>query len=77
MDRRRHNFPEPYLAGLPAAIGLEERSWRVGRDEYFVMGDNRAHSTDSRDFGPVSAEMVLSVVWLRWWPPGRWGRAKG
>ncbi len=71
------HLPEPYLAGLPASIGLAERSWRVGRDEYFVMGDNRAHSTDSRDFGPVSAEMVISVVWLRWWPPSRWGRAKG
>ena len=68
----QHLF-EPYLGGLPASPGLYERSWKLGHDQYFVMGDNRVHSTDSREFGPVSAELIVSKVRLRWWPPGRWG----
>ena len=44
---------EPYLAGLPSTLGLEARRWRMGPDEYFVMGDNRTRSTDSREYGPV------------------------
>ena len=45
--------PEPYLAGLPADLGTRSRSWLVDSDEFIVLGDNRAHSTDSREFGPV------------------------
>jgi signal peptidase I len=34
----------------------------LGEDEYFVMGDNRLHSLDSRHIGPVPREYILSVV---------------
>ena len=64
---------EPYLEGLPPTLGLEARCWRLGPGEYFVMGDNRAHSTDSREYGPVRAEMLVGRVVLRYWPPRRWG----
>ena len=64
---------EPYLGGLPASLGLEERIWKLAQEEMFVMGDNRAHSTDSRVFGPVCAGMIVARVWFRWWPPRRWG----
>jgi signal peptidase I len=37
----------------------------------FVLGDNRRHSVDSRQFGPVSVGEVRGRVLLRWWPrPG-------
>ena len=37
----------------------------LGADEYFVMGDHRRVSVDSRDFGPVQGEQILGRVVLR------------
>lgn len=46
---------------------------RLASSEYFVLGDNRAASTDSRDFGPVRATDIEGVAWIRYWPPNRFG----
>ena len=70
-------MPEPYLRGLPASLGLSGRVWQLGNKEYFVMGDNRAHSTDSREFGPIDLGLILGRVWFRWWPLSRWGAVGG
>ncbi len=40
-------------------------------DEWWVEGDNRAESTDSRHFGPVSTSGVEAKVRLIYWPPSR------
>ncbi len=37
-------------------------------DQYFVMGDNRVSSLDSRRFGPVYEEDIIGRTWLRGWP---------
>ncbi len=65
---------EPYLGGLPAAPGLEEGGWRMDDGECFVMGDNRAHSTDSRAYGPIRLDSIVGEARLLVWPPSRWGR---
>lgn len=41
-------------------------------NEYFVLGDNRASSLDSRYFGPISKDVVVGRVWVRGWPLDRW-----
>jgi signal peptidase I len=48
-------------------------TWIVGDDEYFVMGDNRPSSQDSRVFGPVDKELILGRAWLRYFPLERVG----
>lgn len=40
----------------------------LGSGEYFLMGDNRQHSHDSRSFGPVKEEKIVGKVLLRAWP---------
>lgn len=46
---------------------------RVPQGSYFVMGDNRCHSSDSREFGVVAAEQLVGKVDLRVWPLERAG----
>src|SRR3989338_4500910 len=45
----------------------------LGPDQYFVMGDNRDESFDSRRFGPVSRDAIVGRTWLRGWPVPRGG----
>ena len=47
----------------------------LGDDEYFVMGDNRNNSTDSRDpsVGNVKKDRIIGRAWLRIWPFNRFG----
>ena len=40
----------------------------IGLDEYYVLGDNRNASKDSRSFGPVSRNFITGKVLLRGWP---------
>lgn len=40
----------------------------VGANEYFVLGDNRSNSKDSRSFGPVDKSFVIGKILFRGWP---------
>ena len=58
--------------GGDSGEGGESREWFNGPDEYFLLGDNRADSNDSRAFGPVSAGLIKGRAWFRCWPPHAW-----
>jgi signal peptidase I len=49
---------------------------RLGGHEYFLVGDNRAASTDSRDFGSIPHDRIQGVAVFRYWPLGRAGRLR-
>jgi signal peptidase I len=46
---------------------------RLGTKQYYVLGDNRSFSQDSRDFGPVPRAAIFGRVFLIYWPFGRFG----
>lgn len=54
----------------PENIGIAAEPIVLGEDEYFVMGDNRNNSTDSREgyVGNVKRENIIGRAWIRIWP---------
>lgn len=71
---------EPYLpAGLdtpPSSYLREGRPMVVPQDEYLLMGDNRPHSRDGREFGPTLKEDIVGRAFFRYWPTTRMGIIK-
>jgi signal peptidase I len=63
---------EPYT-NEPCTRNCEDRTWELGPDEYFAMGDNRNRSRDSRSFGPVKHSHLIGEALVRYWPPADWG----
>ena len=44
---------------------------KLEENEYFVMGDNRGNSFDSRFWGPVKKERIIGINKIRFWPLNR------
>ena len=67
-----HLIDEPYVA--PESIDPFTRLvTRVQEGHYFVLGDNRLRSSDSREFGQVPHSHIRGKVSVRLWPPDRVG----
>ena len=60
LDESRYLLTETFTPGETTKI--------LGESEYFVMGDNRSSSLDSRNFGAVDRELIVGRTWLRGWP---------
>ena len=60
---------EPYLKGRPRTeFSDHAKKWNLSRNDYFVMGDNRMISTDSRTLGPISRHQIIGKSIYRLWP---------
>jgi signal peptidase I len=57
-------LPEPYLLAVTRTYPVYQTSFSLGPAHYFVMGDNRNHSEDSRVYGPLQREAILGRVSL-------------
>ena len=62
---------EPYIR--PERRGSESGTWQVPPGSYFMMGDNRASSCDSRKWGSVPRKNLIGPVFAVYWPPQRIG----
>lgn len=64
---------EPYINEPCRETRCPDNTWQLGPNQYFVMGDNRNHSSDSRAFGPITLDRVIGEALVRYWPPQAWG----
>ena len=60
---------EPLAEDFPHVVSHQTMlPTRLGPLQYYVLGDNRSNSNDSRAFGSVHRESIIGRVWLRYWP---------
>jgi signal peptidase I len=71
--RNGKELTEPYLdkSTLTGAgnFALEGQKLTVPENKLFVMGDNRPHSYDSRNFGFIDQSKITGRAWILYWPP--------
>jgi len=71
---------EKYLTKLTYTSGgvfLRENEEKVvPKDSYFVLGDNRIQSLDSRTLGFIDKKRITGKAWLAYWPPNKFGFIK-
>jgi signal peptidase I len=62
---------EPYITYRATTRGPIQ--YQLGPDEYFVLGDNRPNSDDSRHWGALKRDQIVGKAWISYWPPNSWG----
>jgi signal peptidase I len=70
INNRR--LDEPYIIPVRRGDGSTQ-AVQLGDDQYFMMGDNRASSCDSRQWGAVPRDNLIGPVFAVYWPPQRIG----
>jgi signal peptidase I len=55
------------LFALPLNTTNELNDWVLGKDQYFVIGDNLLNSNDSRNYGPINKTYITSRMILKIW----------
>jgi signal peptidase I len=68
--KEKDSFTEPCAQGDGCNF---PRPITVPPGEYFMMGDNRGNSDDSRYWGPVPGKWIIGVAFFTYWPPSRFG----
>ncbi len=59
---------EPYINEPCYIRHCTDQAWVLAENEYFMVGDNRNNSRDSRRFGPVPLNKIVGQVVFRYWP---------
>lgn len=69
----RNGNPSPAPGLPPIAHGSKNYLLKLAPNQYYVLGDNRANSHDSEDFGPIARSMINGRVFYRYSPRTRMG----
>jgi signal peptidase I len=65
---------DPYIAPCDGSGSCDfPGTITIPHGDYFMMGDNRGESDDSRFWGPVPNKWIIGVAFFTYWPPGRIG----
>lgn len=68
-DKDGFLIKEDYLLSNGLTVGDVKK--KLGNNEYFVLGDNRLFSSDSRQWGSLPKNDIVGRVWVRAWPINR------
>ena len=60
----------PSTASVPCNL---KKPIKIPPDDYFMMGDNRGRSDDSRLWGPIPKSWIIGEAFMTYWPPDRIG----
>ena len=70
---------EPYKingSDQPGTLLEDNKEFKISEDNYFVLGDNRNQSFDSREWGELSRKNIIGKTWLRYWPISKFSFVK-